>query len=83
MDYTAIGDTTNLAARMESMAQPGTILLSKNTFEKVSPYFDFEDLGKLDVKGKEKQQRAFRLKAQRDQSQLGFSRQIYSEMVGR
>ena len=83
MDYTAIGDTTNLAARMESMAHPGTILISKNTFEKVSPYFDFEDLGKFDVKGKEKQQRAFRLKAQRDQSQFGFTRQIYSEILGR
>jgi class 3 adenylate cyclase len=31
MDYTAVGDTTNLAARMESAAKPGGILVSKNT----------------------------------------------------
>ncbi len=28
MDYTAVGDTTNLAARLESMAEPGSILVS-------------------------------------------------------
>ncbi|MBW1838012.1 MAG: guanylate cyclase, partial [Deltaproteobacteria bacterium] len=33
MDYTAVGETTNLAARMESLAQPGTILVSKNTYQ--------------------------------------------------
>jgi class 3 adenylate cyclase len=31
MDYTAVGDTTNLASRIESMASPGTSLLSKHT----------------------------------------------------
>jgi class 3 adenylate cyclase len=31
MDYTAVGDTTNLGSRMESLAQPGTVLLSKHT----------------------------------------------------
>ncbi len=33
MDYTAVGDTTNLAARMESMAAPGTVLVSENTYK--------------------------------------------------
>jgi class 3 adenylate cyclase/tetratricopeptide (TPR) repeat protein len=83
MDYTAIGNTTNLAARMESLAQTSTILVSKNTYEKVSSDFDFENLGKLEVKGKEKHQEVFKLKAQLDRSQLGFTRKIYSEMVGR
>ena len=61
MDYTAVGETTNLAARMESLAQPGTILVSKNTYPKLNSYFDFEDLGKYEVKGKREQQEAYNL----------------------
>jgi len=83
MDYTAVGDTTNLAARMESLAQPGTILVSKNTYQKLNPYFDFEVLGKYEVKGKLDQQEAYKLNRQKDRSHLGFTRKIYSEMVGR
>jgi class 3 adenylate cyclase len=44
MDYTAIGDTVNLAARMEQMAEPGSVLCTENTYALVSDYFDFEDL---------------------------------------
>ena len=61
MDYTAIGDTTNLAARMESLARPGTIFLSANTHKLVKPYFKFEPLGKLEVKGKENLQETYEL----------------------
>lgn len=39
MDYTAVGDTTNLAARMESLAEPGTIQLSETTFSQVRTFF--------------------------------------------
>jgi class 3 adenylate cyclase len=59
MDYTAVGDTTNLASRMQSMAQPGTVLLSKNTNRLVKDYFDLKPLGKLEVKGKEEPQEVF------------------------
>jgi tetratricopeptide (TPR) repeat protein len=61
MDYTAVGDTTNLAARMEDMANPGTILMSKNTHRLVRDYFELESLGKVEVKGKEEPQEAFEL----------------------
>src|SRR6056297_2355891 len=44
MDYTAIGDTTNLAARMESMAAPCTILVSHNTYKRVDKQFEFKPL---------------------------------------
>jgi len=56
MDYTAIGDTTNMAARMESMADPGSILLTRHTQGLVKEYFKFKDLGKLPVKGKKEPQ---------------------------
>jgi class 3 adenylate cyclase len=61
MDYTAIGDTTNLAARMQSSSKPGSILLSKETQKLVRDFFEFQSLGKIDVKGKEVQQEAFEL----------------------
>jgi class 3 adenylate cyclase len=52
MDYTSEGDTTNVAARMETMAGPGCILVSQETYRKVAPYFEFRPLGPLAVKGK-------------------------------
>ncbi len=62
MDYTAVGDTTNLAARMESMAQPGTILGTGYTHKLTRDFFQFEPLGKVEVKGKEKPVDAYELK---------------------
>jgi len=61
MDYTAVGDTTNLGSRMESMAGPGTILVSGNTHRLVRDFFEFETLGKIEVKGKKEPQEAFEL----------------------
>src|SRR5262249_47144401 len=39
MDYTAIGDTTHLAARLQSLAEPGTILVSDATWRMIDGYF--------------------------------------------
>jgi class 3 adenylate cyclase len=61
MDYTAVGDTTNLASRMESMARPGAILVSKNTYRLSRDFFEFKPLGEVEVKGKEYPQEAFEL----------------------
>jgi class 3 adenylate cyclase/tetratricopeptide (TPR) repeat protein len=61
MDYTAVGDTTNLASRMESMAKPGSVLLSKATHRLVKEYFEFHTLGQMEVKGKEEPQEGFEL----------------------
>jgi len=61
MDYTAVGDTTNLAARMESTAKPGSALVSDNTYRMAKSYFEFESVGKIDIKGKEAPQEAYEL----------------------
>ena len=61
MDYTAIGDTTNLAARMESKADPGKIILSGATHKLVKDFFEFKSLGNIFVKGKEQPQVAYEL----------------------
>jgi class 3 adenylate cyclase/tetratricopeptide (TPR) repeat protein len=50
MVYTAIGDTLNLASRLKSQAQPGTVLLSGKTQRLVRGTFDLKSLGPLDVK---------------------------------
>ena len=52
LDYTAIGDTTNLAARLEQIAEPGTILVSEPTARLVEGYIRLEPLEPVAVKGK-------------------------------
>src|SRR5215469_5226183 len=45
MDYTAMGDTTNLAARLQQMAQPGSVVISAATRQRVAGFFETRDLG--------------------------------------
>jgi class 3 adenylate cyclase len=59
MDYTAIGDTINLASRMQSSAAPGTVLVSGHTQRLAKDFFAFSPLGPLPVKGKEEPQDAY------------------------
>ncbi len=61
MDYTAVGDTTNLASRMESMAGSGSIFVSKYTHRLARDFFEFKFLGNIDVKGKKEPQDIFEL----------------------
>ena len=51
MDYSAVGSTTHLAARMEQMATPGTTRLTKETFRLVKGFVKVNTLGPLPVKG--------------------------------
>jgi class 3 adenylate cyclase/tetratricopeptide (TPR) repeat protein len=59
MDYTAVGDTTNLAARLLAIAKPGQIVTSRATQHLRSRSFVFEDLGEFQVKGKSEPVRAY------------------------
>src|SRR5260370_854841 len=52
MNFTAIGDTANLAARMEQVADPGSVFISEPTHGIIGDFFDCEPLGELAVKGK-------------------------------
>jgi len=51
MDYTAVGDATNLAARLQQSARPGSVLVSEATYKVIAGYFETLDLGELPVKG--------------------------------
>jgi len=51
MDYTAVGQSTHLAARMEQMAQPGTILLTPETLALAEGFVQVASRGPVPVKG--------------------------------
>jgi class 3 adenylate cyclase/tetratricopeptide (TPR) repeat protein len=51
MDYTAVGDTTNVAARLQQAARPGSVLISESTLRAVGGFFETLDLGEQAVKG--------------------------------
>ena len=61
MDYTAIGDTANVAARIQQAAEPATILLSEATYELAQSYARVEPVGPLVLKGKADPITAYRL----------------------
>jgi class 3 adenylate cyclase/tetratricopeptide (TPR) repeat protein len=53
MDYTAIGDTTNVAARLQQIAEPGRVTISDGTHRLVRGYFDTRRIGEVHVKGRD------------------------------
>jgi adenylate cyclase len=50
--FTAIGDTTNLAARLQTAAEPGQVVLGGTTYEAVREQAEARPIGELDLKGK-------------------------------
>ena len=52
-DYVPVGHSTNLAARMEQLATPGSILVTTYTHKLTDGYFDFKGLGQTQIKGVE------------------------------
>ena len=52
MDYTAVGDATNVAARMQQGGAPGCVTISEATYRLVRGYFETRPLGQMEVKGK-------------------------------
>ena len=68
MDYTAVGDTTNLANRLQGLARPGAIVISEATEHLVRGFFELRDLGPAQVKGKAEPVRVFEALAERQVS---------------
>src|SRR5215207_4822815 len=51
-EYTAMGDTTNVAARLQSAAEPGSVLIGADTYHLVKQLFELKPRGATKVKGK-------------------------------
>src|SRR5437867_4499574 len=66
MDYTAVGDTTNVAARLQQAADRGRIVVSDGTYRLVEAYFYTRELAPLTLKGKSEPLKAWEVIATRE-----------------
>ena len=85
MDYTALGHTANLAARMEQIAEPGRIYLAEATAQICQGFFALRDLGRHEVRGLAQPVGVFELEGVgRMRTRLDVSRSRgFSKFVGR
>jgi class 3 adenylate cyclase len=60
VEYTVIGNTVNLANRLQSVAEPDTIMVSFATYQRTRPFFEYEALPPSTVKGQPRPIRSFR-----------------------
>ena len=84
-DYTAIGDTTNLAARLQEIADPGTVLVSEATIRFLHGTVQMEALEPVQVKGKDAPVQAYRALSAGPlhSEQAVLSGAVLSQFVGR
>jgi class 3 adenylate cyclase/tetratricopeptide (TPR) repeat protein len=61
VEFKAVGDTVNLASRMEKLAEPGTTYVTGDTLKVTEGLFRFEALGEKQVKGKEEPVNVFQV----------------------
>jgi class 3 adenylate cyclase len=84
MEYTAVGDAINLAARMEQTAQSGTVQIAEPTYKLVAPLFEAENLGGIQVKGKQEPVQAYQVMGLKSApGQLRGIEGLEAPMIGR
>ena len=70
-DYSLTGDTVNTAARLRSLAKPGEVVVSPQTWQQVSDYFEAEAGAPIELKGKERPLVPWRILSERIVHQAG------------
>jgi class 3 adenylate cyclase/tetratricopeptide (TPR) repeat protein len=84
MEYTALGNAINLAARMEQTAELGSVQIAEATHKLVAPLFEFEDLGGIQVKGLSEPVHAYRvLGAKHAPGSVRGLAGLYAPLIGR
>jgi class 3 adenylate cyclase/predicted ATPase len=61
VEFKAVGDTVNLASRMEGLAEPGSTYITEETFGATEGLFRFEALGEKEIKGKKEPLKTYRV----------------------
>ena len=61
MNYTVIGDTVNVAARLEGLAGPGEVMITEDTYARLGGGFKVESCRAVKVKGKRRPLRIYRV----------------------
>ena len=69
-EYSVIGDTVNLAARLMQKAGAGEVWVDKSMQSKTERYFEYEDLGRMQIKGKVEPQHVYSALDEKDQEEL-------------
>ncbi len=59
MDYTVLGDTVNVASRLESIAEPNQILIGEETYNRIKDKFKTREIGLRKLKGKSRDLRVY------------------------
>jgi len=59
--FNVVGDAVNVAARLETSAEPGTVLIGETTFSAIAPRVEATEIGPLELKGKDLPVIAYRL----------------------
>ena len=82
---TAVGETPNLAARLQSLAEPNTVVVSDATRSQLGQMFELEDLGLITLKGFDKPVRAWRAigRPARRAAPRRFTPRALTPLVGR
>jgi class 3 adenylate cyclase len=82
-EYTAMGDAVNIAARMQALARPGTVLVSGATHRFIAALVESVDVGALDLKGKATAVQAYEVTRMKEGVTGRGLAGIHAPMIGR